>query len=96
MVEMPFDMISPSTKNKSFISKNDTDKDLLPKQIGKQIKDIRIEKGISMVQLSKELELPIAFIEQLEDGLVFPDYKTVFEIQQFLGCRFYLGDNYHL
>ena len=54
-------------------------------QIGKKIKDLRIQKNLTQEELADRCELSKGFISQLERDLTSPSIATLIDILQCLG-----------
>ena len=54
-------------------------------EIGKKIKDLRIQKGLTQEELANRTELSKGFISQLERDLTSPSIATLQDILQCLG-----------
>ena len=54
-------------------------------EIGKKIKLLRIEKGLTQEELAGRAELSKGFISQLERDLTSPSIATLIDILQCLG-----------
>ncbi len=54
-------------------------------QIGKKIKDLRIQKNLTQEELANRCELSKGFISQLERDLTSPSIATLIDILQCLG-----------
>ncbi len=59
--------------------------DLINIQIGKKIKDLRNQKGLTQQELADRTELTKGYISQLEHGLVAPSVITLFDLIECLG-----------
>ena len=59
--------------------------DLLNKQIGKRIKELRIQKSLTQQELADRTELTKGYISQLEHGLVAPSVITLLDLIECLG-----------
>ena len=57
------------------------------KQVGKQIKKIRLAQGISQSQLAYESELPINQIGRIERGEVNTSISHIYAIAEALGIE---------
>lgn len=56
-------------------------------KIGKNIKDMRMLKGISQKELAERLNVTPAMISQYETGTRTPKYSTIERIAKALGCK---------
>ena len=54
-------------------------------EIGKKIKDLRIQKNLTQEELADRCELSKGFISQLERDLTSPSIATLIDILQCLG-----------
>ena len=54
-------------------------------EIGKKIRDIRTQKGLTQEELADRCELSKGFISQLERDLTSPSIATLIDILQCLG-----------
>ena len=61
-----------------------TEEELLQK-IGQRIKDIRIKKGMSQIELAVELDYEKSNMSRLESGRVNPTISTLNKVSQALG-----------
>ena len=59
--------------------------DIINKQIGKRIKDLRNQKGLTQQELADRTELTKGYISQLEHGLVAPSVITLLDLIECLG-----------
>ena len=59
----------------------------LVKALGKRIKEIRKEKGLSQEDLSNEAEVPLSQIGRMERGEINPTISTLFIIAKALGVE---------
>ncbi|MCQ9209583.1 helix-turn-helix domain-containing protein [Granulicatella seriolae] len=55
-------------------------------EIGKQLKDLRIQKGLTQEELGERTDLTKGYISQLENNLSSPSMETFFDILEVLGC----------
>ena len=56
-------------------------------EIGKKIKDLRMQKGLTQEELADRSELSKGFISQLERDLTSPSITTLVDILQCLGTN---------
>ncbi|QFF98311.1 XRE family transcriptional regulator [Psychrobacillus glaciei] len=56
-------------------------------QIGKKIKRLRLEKGLTQEELGERTDLSKGFISQLERDINSPSIETLFTILSVLGCK---------
>ena len=70
----------------SFVVKDDnmTEEELLRK-IGQRIKELRIEKGMSQIELAVELNYEKSNMSRLESGKVNPKIATLYKVSKALG-----------
>ena len=54
-------------------------------EIGKKIKELRMQKGLTQEELADRSELSKGFISQLERDLTSPSIQTLMDILQCLG-----------
>ena len=59
--------------------------DIINKQIGKKIKDLRHQVGLTQQELADRTELTKGYISQLEHGLVAPSVITLLDLIECLG-----------
>ena len=59
--------------------------ELLNRQIGRRIKDLRNQKGLTQQELADRTELTKGYISQLEHGLVAPSVITLLDLIECLG-----------
>ena len=59
--------------------------ELVNKQIGRKIKDLRLQKGLTQQELADRTELTKGYISQLEHGLVAPSVITLLDLIECLG-----------
>jgi len=59
--------------------------DYINQQIGKRIKDLRNQKGLTQQELADRTELTKGYISQLEHGLVAPSVITLLDLIECLG-----------
>ena len=59
--------------------------ELVNKQIGRRIKDLRLQKGLTQQELADRTELTKGYISQLEHGLVAPSVITLLDLIECLG-----------
>ncbi|RID85090.1 XRE family transcriptional regulator [Peribacillus asahii] len=55
-------------------------------QIGKKIKKLRLQKGLTQEELGERTDLSKGYISQLERDLSSPSMETFFTILEVLGC----------
>lgn len=60
------------------------------KIIGKRIKILRIEKGVSQIDLAKQLDLSQTNVSNIECGRIAVTVSNLFKIRNVLGCS--MGD----
>ena len=63
------------------------DTELINKQIGKKIKDLRLQKGLTQQELADRTELTKGYISQLEHGTVGPSVITLLDLIECLGSN---------
>ncbi|MCD7036061.1 XRE family transcriptional regulator [Metabacillus sp. GX 13764] len=56
-------------------------------QIGKKIKNLRVQKGLTQEELGERTDLSKGYISQLERDLSSPSLETFFSILEVLGCK---------
>lgn len=56
-------------------------------QIGKKIKRLRLEKGLTQEELGERTDLSKGFISQLERDINSPSIETLFSILNVLGSK---------
>lgn len=55
-------------------------------EIGKKIKNLRLQKGLTQEELGERTDLSKGYISQLERDLSSPSIETFFNILEVLGC----------
>ena len=61
--------------------------DRINKQIGRRIKEMRLQKGLTQQELADRTELTKGYISQLEHGLVAPSVITLLDLIECLGTN---------
>ena len=60
-------------------------KDVLLKKLGWKIRTLRIEKGLSQVELANEIGKDQQSLQRLETGNINPSFYYLFEVSEGLG-----------
>lgn len=55
-------------------------------EIGNQLKQLRMQKGLTQEELAERTDLSKGYISQLENDLSSPAMETFFDILEVLGC----------
>ena len=63
------------------------DTELINRQIGNKIKDLRLQKGLTQQELADRTELTKGYISQLEHGSVAPSVITLLDLIECLGSN---------
>ncbi len=61
--------------------------DYINREIGKRIRDLRKQKGLTQQELADRTELTKGYISQLENGLVAPSVLTLLDLIECLGTN---------
>lgn len=64
-------------------------KTLFDQKLGRQIKKKRIEKGIRLIEISDALDIPVNYLERIEDGKIRLTVFMLRQILEFLGVEKY-------
>ena len=54
-------------------------------KFGERIKELRVEKGITTIQMGKELGISDATVSRWENGLLIPKADSIFALAKFFG-----------
>jgi transcriptional regulator with XRE-family HTH domain len=60
-------------------------KDILQKNFGRHIRDIRIKKGLTQVEVSSSMNKDQQSLQRIESGKVSPSLYYLFELSEGLG-----------
>lgn len=63
------------------------------KCVGRQIREVRIERGLNQLQLSDSVGISQHALSLIEDGFATPHHDKILDIQNFLDTVFILENN---
>lgn len=55
--------------------------------LGKAVKSLRAEKGLTQVQVAKKMSVPATFLSDIERGIRNPSWSTILSLSMALGVK---------
>ncbi len=88
-IQKPYQASNLRTLIKDAFRKEETTNMVKPKEIGRKIKEIRLEKELSLEMLGKMTGFSKSFLSEMERGKKFPSLDTLQVISRELGISVY-------